>query len=337
MRKVLADGVGLGKILEAASIMKLYLQDLSLKDDKRKILILINDRLREQWLEELKNVGIDRSRFDITIRQKFTGLDEKAIQCCAETYALVVIDQAHEGFLRQNNKAYKDMKEMIEYTRFTQSRILRGLLLTATPWNNSREYVIRLGLLFLNMAKVPTSRQYYSYVLTNREKILYDTKDSGNDNQEAYVGFWKYLYYQRTRASLAEDKYLSDRYPSREFPLEDGKTPFTIEYLSEVSNALSEILERLITLKLPYQDMIWQYFGPNKESNVTILRQRFQLLRRADSSNVAFGISLKNIKNKLEKFQEEIQGLQKESISTVKNYFYAKISEEYADTIKEII
>lgn len=330
--QVLADGVGLGKTLEVASIMKLYLQDLSLKDDKRKILILANDRLREQWLEELKNVEIDRSKFDITTRQKFTGLDEKAIQYYAETYALVVIDEAHEGFLRQSNQAYKNMKAMIEYARVTQSRTLRGLLLTATPWNNSREDVIRLGLLFLNLTKVPTSRQYYNYVLTNREKILYDVK--GDYNQEAYVEFWKDLYYQRTRASLAEDKYLSDRYPSRKFPLEDGETPFTIGYSTEVSNALSEILERLITLKLPYQDTIWQYFGPNKESNV-ILRQRFQLLRRADSSNAAFGISLRNIKNKLEKFQDEIQGLQKESISTIKNYFYAKISEEYADTVKE--
>lgn len=330
--QILADGVGLGKTLEAASIMKLYLQDLSLKDDKRKILILANDRLREQWLEELKNVEIDRSKFDITTRQKFTGLDEKAIQYYAETYALVVIDEAHEGFLRQSNQAYKNMKAMIEYARITQSRTLRGLLLTATPWNNSREDVIRLGLLFLNLTKVPTSRQYYNYVLTNREKILYDVK--GDYNQEAYVEFWKDLYYQRTRASLAEDKYLSDRYPSRKFPLEDGENPFTIGYSTEVSNALSEILERLITLNLPYQDTIWQYFGPNKESNV-ILRQRFQLLRRADSSNAAFGNSLRNIKNKLEKFQDEIQGLQKESITTIKNYFYAKISEEYADTVKE--
>lgn len=63
--------------------------------------------MREQWLEELKNVEIDRSKFDITTRQKFTGLDEKAIQYYAETYALVVIDEAHEGFLRQSNQAYK--------------------------------------------------------------------------------------------------------------------------------------------------------------------------------------------------------------------------------------
>ena len=104
---------------------------------------------------------------------------------------------------------------------------------------------------------------------------------------------------------MANDQYLSDRYPKREFPLEDNEEPFTITYSPDVSQALKEILERLIELKLPYQDTVWQYFGSDKESNV-ILRQRFQLLRRADSSNAAFGKSLENIKMKLEAFQKDI-------------------------------
>lgn len=332
--QVLADGVGLGKTLEAASIIKLYLQDLSLENDNRQILILANDRLREQWQEELRNVGVDSSKIHITTRQKFTGLGEKDIQYYAETYALVVIDEAHEGFLRKGNKAYQNMEKMIAYARNTQSRVLRGLLLTATPWNNSREDVIRLGLLFLNLDKVPKERQYYNYVLTSREKLLYDIKDSGNYNHAAYVEFWKDLYYQRTRVSLATDEYLSDRYPKREFPLESGDAPFTITYSPEVSDALSEILERLIDLKLPYQDTIWQYFGPDQISNV-ILRQRFQLLRRVDSSNAAFGKSLQNIKIKLKKIQNDILQLQNESLIQVKKYFYSKVNEEYAEDVRE--
>ncbi|EHI74847.1 Superfamily II DNA/RNA helicase [Streptococcus criceti] len=328
--QVLADGVGLGKTLEAASIIKLYLQDLLLKNDKRKVLILANDRLREQWVDELGNVGGDFSRIDITTRQKFTGLTEEEIHSYAEMYSLVVIDEAHEGFLRKNNKAYQNMQAMIHYARRTQSRTIRGLLLTATPWNNSREDVIRLGLLFLNIDKVPKQRQYYNYILTNREKLLYDVKDSGNYNHNAYVEFWKDLFYQRTRTSLANDQYLSDRYPRREFPLEESEEPFTITYSPEVSQSLSEILERLIELKLPYQDTVWQYFGSDKESNV-ILRQRFQLLRRVDSSNAAFGKSLENIKNKLELFQKDILNLQNETLTQVKKYFYSKVNEDYAE------
>ncbi|HEY0221206.1 MAG TPA: helicase-related protein [Lactovum miscens] len=332
--QILADGVGLGKTLEAASIIKLYLQDLSVAGDKRRILILANDRIREQWQEELRNVGVENYRYDIKTRQKFTNLTEEEIHIFAESYALVVIDEAHEGFLRQGNKAYQNMKAMISYARDTQSRTMRGLLLTATPWNNSREDVIRLGLLFLNLEKVPTSRQYYNYVSTKREKLLYDTNDDGNYNQQAYVEFWKDLYYQRTRSSLANDLYLSDRYPTREFPLENGSEPFVIQYSPQVSSSLQQILEQLITLKLPYQDTIWQYFGSNQMSNV-ILRQKFQLLRRADSSNAAFGKSLMNIKSKLESFLSEISNLKSKNFTEIKRYFYSKVNEDFAQAIKE--
>ncbi|MFK4893523.1 helicase-related protein [Lactococcus petauri] len=332
--QVLADGVGLGKTLEAASIIKLYLQDLSLENDKRRVLILANERLREQWQEELKNVGVDSSKYDMKTRQAFTNMSGEELHQYAENYALVIIDEAHEGFLRKGNKVYQNMQEMISYARDTQSRTLRGLLLTATPWNNSREDVIRLGLLFLNLQKVPIQRPYYNYLLTKRENLLYDTKNSGNYNQEAYVEFWKDLFYQRTRASLASDKYLSDRYPTREFPLETSEEPFTIDYSPKVSQALNEILEQLIDLKLPYQDTIWQYFGPNKVSNV-ILRQRFQLLRIADSSNAAFGASLQNIKIRLEYFEKDIRKLKSEPLSQVKKYFYSKVSQDYAENIAE--
>lgn len=332
--QILADGVGLGKTLEAATIVKLYLQDLQVENDKRKILILANERLREQWVIELTNVNANLANIDIMTRQKFTGLIDGDIQEYAKRYALVVIDEAHEGFLKKNNKAYKNVQAMTKYAREIQGREMRGLLLTATPWNNSREDVIRLGLLFLNIQKVPNDRQYYNYLLNEREKMLYDVKDNGEYNKQAYIQFWQDLFLQRTRTSLAKEKYLSDRYPSREFPLEVGDEPFTITYSPDVSRALVEILERLIDLKLPYQDTVWQYFGPNKESNV-IMRQRFQLLRRADSSNAAFGRSLENIKGKLTAFYKDIVKLQGESLVVVKKYFYTKISEQYADELDE--
>mgnify|MGYP002592171173 CR=1 FL=1 len=332
--QILADGVGLGKTLEAASIIKLYLQDLQVKNDGRKILILANDRLKEQWLDELSNVKVDPSKIDIITRQKFTGMDDSKLKHIAESYALFVIDEAHEGFLSRKNKAYIKVREVIKIARDIQGRTVRGLLLTATPWNNSREDIIRLGLLFLNIQKVPHDRVYFDYLLTNREKLLYDTNDSGNYNHKAYVQFWQDLFYQRTRTSLAREKYLSDRYPNRCFPLENEKEPFTLKYSSEVSKALTEILNRLIDLKLPYQDTVWQYFGSDTVSNI-ILRQRYMLLRRADSSNAAFGGSLKNIKNRLEEFQKNILILRKSSLAEIKKFFYRLVDEDYADNYSE--
>ena len=332
--QILADGVGLGKTLEAASFIKLYQQDLQIDGDQRKILILANDRLREQWLAELANVKADLSKIDIITRQKFTGMADDKLKYFAENYALFVIDEAHEGFLSRKNKAYAKVKDVVREARDVQGRTIRGLLLTATPWNNSREDIIRLGLLFLNIQKVPRDRAYYKYLLTGREKLLYDTNDSGNYNHRAYVEFWQDLFYQRTRTSLAKEKYLSDRYPNRCFPLENGKKPYTLKYSPKVSRALTKILDRLIELKLPYQDTVWQYFGSDAVSNI-ILRQRYMLLRRADSSNAAFEGSLENIKNRLEDFQENILSLKPLSLPKIKNFFYRLVDEDYADSHSE--
>ena len=325
--QILADGVGLGKTLEATSIIKLYQQDLATQDDHRRVLILAGRRLREQWEDELRNAGVSCDKVDIATRQAFTNWSDEHLQEAAEIYALFVIDEAHEGFLRKNNKAYENVQKIIHIARNVQGRTIRGLLLTATPWNNSREDVIRLGLLFLNVLKVPSDRQYRSYVLTNREKLLYDTKDSGKYNHQAYIEFWKDLFYQRTRTSLANEKYLSDRYPTRQFPLENDDKPFVLKYSPDVSQALSDTLERLISLKLPYQDTVWQYFGPNVTSNIN-LRQRFTLLRIVDSSNAAFSNSLKNIKKKLENFKEDISELKNAGLKEAKQYFISKIDSD---------
>lgn len=326
--QVLADGVGLGKTLEATSIIKLYQQDMATQNDNRRVLILAGKRLKEQWEDELRNAGVSRDQVDITTRQAFTNWSDDQLQNAAEIYALFVIDEAHEGFLRKNNKAYENVQKIIHIARNVQGRTIRGLLLTATPWNNSREDVIRLGLLFLNVLKVPSDRQYRSYVITNREKLLYDTNDSGKYNHQAYIEFWKDLFYQRTRTSLANEEYLSDRYPTRQFPLENGDKPFVLKYSPDVSKALSDTLERLISLKLPYQDTVWQYFGPDVTSNIN-LRQRFTLLRMVDSSNAAFSNSLKNIKKKLENFREDILGLKNAGLKEAKQYFVNKIDSDF--------
>ncbi|MST79253.1 DNA helicase [Lactobacillus equicursoris] len=335
--QVLADGVGLGKTLEATSIIKLYQQDLATQNDHRRVLILAGKRLRDQWEEELRNAGVSRDKVDITTRQAFTNWPAEDLQRAAGMYALIVIDEAHEGFLRKSNKAYENIQQIIHIARNVQGRTIRGLLLTATPWNNSREDVIRLGLLFLNVLNVPRDRQYYNYLITNREKLLYDTNDSGKYNHQAYIEFWKDLFYQRTRTSLANEKYLSDRYPTRQFPLENGKTPFVLKYSPDVSQALKDTLERLISLKLPYQDTVWQYFGPDVTSNIN-MRQRFTLLRMVDSSNAAFSNSLKNIKKKLENFKADISELKKGGLKEAKQYFINKVDSDFklADTDEDM-
>lgn len=331
--QVLSDGVGLGKTLEAAALIKLYLQDLESQQDGRKILILRNNRLKQQWTDELQNVKLSMNKIDFITRQKFAFIDDETLKNYANTYALIVIDEAHEGFLRQSNQAYQRVKELIRLSRDVNAYEIRGLLLTATPWNNSREDVIRLGLLFANRDKIPLDREYQNYVANKLESSLFDLKGNGNFNKKAYLHFWQDYYIQRTRQSLKNEKYLSGKYPIRIFPLETGEIPYKIKYSRDVSEALKTVLARMIELHLPYQDTIYQYFGENKSSNI-ILRQRQQLLRRADSSNAAFSKSIGNIEQRLKRFLSEIMTLNDKSVSEVKNYFISLVDKEHADLLK---
>lgn len=330
--QILADGVGLGKTLEAATIIKLYFQDLKFAEDKRSVLLVVNERLREQWKEEFVNVGIFAHQVDMITRQKFANFNEHELKKMAEKYALVVIDEAHDGFLKASNRSYKNMRIMIQEARERQSRTIRGLLLTATPWNNSREDIVRLGLLFLNSKCIPYDRKYRDYVVSGREKALFDAKGNGEFNQIAYQQFWQDLFIQRTRGSLAREKFLSDRYPKRTFPLESNGKPYKIEYSSNVSKALQQTLTGLINLHLPYQDTVMQYLNKEKPSNV-VLRQRQQLLRRADSSNAAFSKSMEHMYDRLNSFKKDIEYLQNESLLNVKKYFFEQIDKEYASQI----
>ncbi|MDR0899829.1 MAG: phospholipase D-like domain-containing protein [Lactobacillaceae bacterium] len=329
--QILADGVGLGKTLEAASILKLYLEDLEIMNDKRGALVLANDRLKAQWFEELQNVHQEQSKIHFMTRQRFANLTESEIQEMSDKYGIVVIDEAHEGFLKPNNRSYKNMQLLVNEARNKFAIDIKGLLLTATPWNNSREDVIRLPLLFLNIDKVPDSRKYYDYILGGRESALFDSKGDGNFNQEAYKEFWKDYYIQRTRLSLSNEKFLSDKYPKREFPLESEDEPYSIPYSAEVSSALTDALSKLIELHLPYQDTVMQYFNGDSFSQV-VLRQRQQLLRRADSSNAAFTQSVENIEIKLKDFITDIDSLAGKSLSDVKKYFIAKVDKDVADS-----
>ncbi|MDT2661214.1 phospholipase D-like domain-containing protein [Enterococcus hulanensis] len=326
---VLADGVGLGKTLEAASVIRLFLEDLRQAGDKRKVLILASGRLVEQWHSELRNVGIKANDFEIITRQSFAILDEGELKHYSDYYALVVIDEAHEGFLKIKNKAYRNMKFLIETARIKKSLDIYGLLLTATPWNNSREDVIRLGTLFLNNEKIEKEKAYYSYVINGNLSPMFETKSRKDINEVAYKEFWKDIFIQRTRRSLSSEKHLSEKYPTRVFPLEENEEePYRISYSLEVSIALTEILDKLIQLKLPYQDTIIQYFL-DSHSNV-VLRQRQQLLRRADSSNIAFDRSLENIRKRLKEFEFDVENLQDESLREVKKYFKSTVDKRFS-------
>ena len=110
----------------------------------------------------------------------------------AATYQMIVIDEGHQGFKNRTTAAYRHA----EYVFSHSAHNMKGIMLTATPWNNKREDVINIGSLFLEVDNIPLDRTYRTYFAFGaRGKAV---KALANDNK-AFAEFWEDLFLQRTR------------------------------------------------------------------------------------------------------------------------------------------
>lgn len=280
---VLSDGVGLGKTRTAAGVIRLYLETESIN----RILIIADTKLKDQWHDELKAVGITKHEYEYISRQQLVNMDYDQLKE-NDNYTLVVIDEAHLGFKNNNTEAYKKVLYMKQC-----NPNVKGLLLTATPWNNAREDVINIGSLFLKVDAIPNDRKYKQYFLLSPNKLTNKVvKHLASDNA-AFKEFWSDVYLQRTRKTYGGK---GTRFPHRNFPSVD------IPYEPRKNDIFSNNFDIISDLKFPYQDPI-KYIDNSKEE-LGAKQLKMMLLKRADSSWKAYATSLQHIVDKLEKLNE---------------------------------
>ena len=143
---ILADEVGLGKTIEAGTVVS-----QKWAENKRKILIITPATLRKQWFEELKekfyldSIILEGKSFNEYVNAgKFNPFEQDKIILCSYNFVsskqayvksinwdLVVIDEAHRlrNVYKTTNKISRKIKEAVEHSP--------KLLLTATPLQNS--------------------------------------------------------------------------------------------------------------------------------------------------------------------------------------------------------
>jgi len=279
---ILADGVGLGKTRTAAGIVKLRLE----KNPNTKILIIADRKLHTQWEEELAIVGISDNTVNLINREVFAKLDRSQLDNYCEKYSFIIIDEVHQGFKNRKTKSFK--KAM--YLKENGKEELEALLLTATPWNNSRQDVLNIGSLFLNIQNIPNNRiykQYFSY--GNNGKIIRQLEQ----DDQAFDEFWEDLFLQRTRKTIgSENELFADRkFLTADIPFEPQK-----------NQIFSDNFDRLADLKFPYMDPI-KYFNSSRY-NVGGEQTQLILLKQADSSWVSYVKSLDNIISNLRKMKD---------------------------------
>lgn len=285
---VLSDGVGLGKTRTTAGIIRQGLDQGTI----HQVLLIADSKLATQWVEEMATVGVHQNCFQQMTRQRFTLLKKPELDLLAKQYDMIVIDEAHLGFKSRKSKAYAHLQYVFE----TSGEKIKGLLLTATPWNNSREDVLNLGSLFLSVDRIPSDRKYRDiFQFGNTGKAI---RELANDN-EAFNQFWNDLFLQRTRKTYGGK---SVEYAEREFPA------IEIPYEPRKNKLFGENFERIAGLNFAYMDPI-RYVGDSR-NQVGVDRLKMILLKRADSSWQAYHHSLKRIVEKLKDWSSQLVGIQ---------------------------
>ncbi|TXJ87807.1 type III restriction endonuclease subunit R [Lactobacillus delbrueckii] len=301
---VLADGVGLGKTRTAAGVMRLYLES----ENVCRILLMVDAKLRNQWEDELRAVGVSPDSCTFMTRDKFVGLPLSEID--KMRYTLVVIDEAHLGFKNNNTRAYHKMLYLKQ-----NNPGIKGLLLTATPWNNRRDDVINLGLLFLNQDAVPNDREYKQYMLIGGVSNKVVKRIARSDL--AFNQFWTDLFLQRTRKTYGGKNVT---FPHREFPTVD------IKYEPNKDEIFSDNFETITKLSFPYMDPI-RYASSLYKEDIGGKQLRLILLKRADSSWYAYKNSLIKITNRLNELEYHLDYIEQDEsdgLNRFKQYLFDK-------------
>lgn len=131
-RVMLADEVGMGKTIEAASIIKLYIQ----KKSDKEILIIVPSALLEQWKVELFiKFGLIDGDNENGNGIQFCSIDDLDEELLSISWNMIVVDEAHRTLSDQSK--YKKIHGLSKNAEHV-------LLLSATPIQQKSEDYLRL-------------------------------------------------------------------------------------------------------------------------------------------------------------------------------------------------
>ena len=168
-RYMLADEVGMGKTIEAISILKIYLMTRS----SQSVLVIVPDSLVEQWKTEMFfkfNISIGRNRnanmIHIVPFSKIQSVN------CNESYSFVVIDEAHR--VVRDQELYRRLLSVSE-------NAANILLLSATPVQDRKEEYLDLLRLLQPKRYGRLSLEIFEELIEKQKKIVQKTSLVLND------------------------------------------------------------------------------------------------------------------------------------------------------------
>lgn len=164
IRYMLADEVGLGKTIEACSIVKI----LSSEQKQLKVLYLVPGSLVQQWSNELKykfNIQTEQStamaRYTNHLVMAIEELDEYS-DALGVNWNLLIVDETHRLLVDQGK---------YELVLQLSKRVDNALFLSATPIQNRKEEYLRLLSLLQPEQYCKMDLSTFSFILSKQTKI----------------------------------------------------------------------------------------------------------------------------------------------------------------------
>ena len=229
IRYMLADEVGLGKTIEACSIIKI----LSTEKKNLRVLYIVPGALAHQWVNELKykfeisatlNTGI--SGYTNHVIVALEDLDEYN-DVLAYSWDLLIVDETHR-LLSQKEK----YEHVLNLSKVTPN----ALLLSATPIQNRREEYLRLLTLLQPEQYGRMELSTFSSILSKQKKI--QRRVNGLISHMTQYEDWKEDSLEKLEELSEElsDEHLSDIVKGIDFQAEDmGRASMeqSLSYISE--------------------------------------------------------------------------------------------------------
>ena len=306
----LADSVGLGKTVTSLGVAA-YMKRNGLA---LRIALIAPRKLREHWEADADRLKISNETIEHINRHQLERLEESDALKQLSPYDLIIIEEAHETLRNRRNQLWMHLRAHLR--AHVNCRVF---LVSATPWNTSREDIYNYVLLAWNegsgladrypaLASPPLLSHLNSFRVAPASSLPVSRGVSAflelprDRYQEVFDG----VFVQRTRSRLEAQKAAVD-FPERRV-FADNTPP------SEAYDGLfATLAAELPRLRIPYREPFLAFQrsatklgGGALDDAESNLERSFltQLYKRAESSLFALAASLETIKARLHKFRD---------------------------------
>lgn len=297
---VCADAVGLGKTRLAAAVAWLYRE----QKPQAKIAIIAAKKLFSNWERELAELGFKLNDNCEIYNKNLMSRKGSSFRENFNRYGgpdLVIIDEAHEGIRNYNNRIHKTCVEL-QQSDYASGKQRHFLLLTATPWNNSRKDIYNILSPFISRLEGFKELGFPAEVQDwfQRREI---GVENFTDNTELFRRTYRELFLQRTRQMLRDATPDLNMYAKRIAQW----LPVKFETTTEL--ALDQIFTSFeSSLFIPFADPI-RYLRGNVEQRSLLQNQRRFFLQRAESSMYALRRTIYNFGDRIRQMQQRLNNV----------------------------